>query len=287
MTFLKKTIKSNQSIELYKFNGENFVNLPQNFHDENTIKVCFLDLETTGTNKESSKIIEFAGKLAAINKENGDLIGIIDSYQSFNDPEELISPVITRITGITNKDVEGHSLDWEIISSMLNKADIVVAHNATFDRGFMDRCLPLSKEKVWACSVNDINWSQRGFNAKGQEILCIWHGFYYESHRAMYDVDALIHLVTYDVKGQKKASLELISNSVKPTYKIAAINSPYEKKDLLKLRNYRWNSVKRYWWKNIFFEDLESEKEWMADNIYNGHFQGQVVEIELTDKYKS
>ena len=287
MTFLKKTIKSNQSIELYKFNGENFVNLPQNFHDENTIKVCFLDLETTGKNKESSKIIEFAGKLAAINKENGELIGIIDSYQSFNDPEELISPVITRITGITNKDVEGHSLDWEIISSMLNKADIVVAHNATFDRGFMDRYLPLSKEKVWACSVNDINWSQRGFNAKGQEILCIWHGFYYESHRAMYDVDALIHLVTYDVKGQNKASLELISNSVKPTYKIVAINSPYETKDLLKLRNYRWNRVKRYWWKNIFIEDLESEKEWMADNIYNGHFQGQVVEIELTDKYKS
>ena len=236
MTFLKKTIKGNQSIELYKFNGENFVNLPQNFHDENTIKVCFLDLETTGTNKESSKIIEFAGKLAAINKENGDLIGIIDSYQSFNDPEELISPVITRITGITNKDVEGHSLDWEIISSILNKADIVVAHNATFDRGFMDRYLPLSKEKVWACSVNDINWAQRGFNARGQEILCIWHGFYYESHRAMYDVDALIHLVTYDVKGQNKASLELISNSVKPTYKIAAINSPYETKDLLKLR---------------------------------------------------
>ena len=39
--------------------------------------------------------------------------------------------------------------------------------------------------------------------------------------------------------------------------------------------------------KNIFFEDLEIEKEWMADNIYNGHFQGKVVEIKLTDKYKS
>ena len=42
MTFLKKTIKSNQSIELYKFNGENFITLPQNFHDENTIKVLSL-----------------------------------------------------------------------------------------------------------------------------------------------------------------------------------------------------------------------------------------------------
>ena len=140
---------------------------------------------------------------------------------------------------------------------------------------------------VWACSVNDINWAERGFNARGQEILCIWHGFYYESHRAMYDVDALIHLVTYDVKNQNKASLELIANSTKPSYQVAALNSPFETKDLLKSRKYRWNPIKRYWWKNIFLEDLESEKEWMADNIYNGYFQGQVVEISLTDKYKS
>ena len=287
MTFLKKAINSNQNIELYKFNGENFRNLPKDFDCENTIKICFLDLETTGTNKETSKIIEFAGKLAVLDKYSGELRGIIDSYQSFSDPEELISPTITRITGITNQDVEGHSLDWEIISKLLNKADIVVAHNATFDRGFMDRYLPLSKEKVWACSVNDINWAERGFNARGQEILCIWHGFYYESHRAMYDVDALIHLVTYDVKGQSKASLELIANSTKSSYQIAAINSPYETKDLLKSRKYRWNPTRKYWWKNIFLEDLESEKEWMADNIYNGYFQGQVVEISLTDKYKS
>ena len=56
MTFLKKIIKSNQGIELYKFNGENFVSLPQNYHEENAVKVCFLDLETTGTNKELSLI---------------------------------------------------------------------------------------------------------------------------------------------------------------------------------------------------------------------------------------
>jgi len=287
MSFLKKTINQNNKIELYKFVGENFVNLSKEYQNESALKVCFLDLETTGSNKETSKIIEFAGKLTAIDKNNGELIGIIDSYQSFNDPEEPISQEITRITGITDEDVEGHSLNWGIISQIMHDADIIVAHNASFDRAFMDRYLPLSKDKVWVCSVNDINWAERGFNARGQEILCIWHGFYYESHRAMYDVDALIHLVTYDVKEQNKASLELIANSTKSSYQIAAINSPYETKDLLKSRKYRWNPTRKYWWKNIFLEDLESEKEWMADNIYNGHFQGQVVEISLTDKYKS
>ena len=287
MTFLKKTIIDNQKIELYKFNGESFVNLPENYQNEDIIKVCFLDLETTGTNKDTCKIIEFAGKTTAIDKNNGELIGIIDQYQSFNDPEESITPQITRITGITNEDVEGHSLDWELISQMIDKADIIVAHNASFDRAFMDRYLPLSKDKVWGCSLNDINWVKRGFNARGQEILCIWHGFYYESHRAMYDVDALIHLVTYEIEGQNKASLELISNSTKPVYKIAAINSPFETKDFLKARKYRWNPEKRYWWKNILLEDLETEKEWMADTIYNGIFQGKVEEISVTDKYKT
>ena len=244
-------------------------------------------MESTGNNKETCKIIEFAGKMTAIDKNNGELIGIIDCYQSFNDPEEIITPEITRITGITNEDVKGHSLDWELISQMIDKADIIVAHNASFDRAFMDRYLPLSKDKIWACSINDINWTERGFNARGQEILCIWHGFYYQSHRAMFDVDALIHLVTYDIEGQNKASLELISNSSKPIYRIAAVNSPFETKDLLKARKYRWNPEKRYWWKNILLEDLETEKEWMAQNIYNGNFIGKIDEIGLTDKYKN
>jgi hypothetical protein len=29
------------------------------------------------------------------------------------------------------------------------------------------------------------------------------------------------------------------------------------------------------------------EKEWMADTIYNGIFQGKVEEISVTNKYKS
>ena len=58
--------------------------------------------------------------------------------------------------------------------------------------------------------------------------------FYYDSHRAMFDVDALIHLVTYNVEGLNNAVLELLINATKPTYKIIALNSDFDKKDLLK-----------------------------------------------------
>jgi len=287
MAFLNQIINNDQKIQLYKFAGEGFVRLPDDYHNDNAVKVCFLDLETTGLNKDTCKIIEFAGKVTAIDKSNGALLGIVDEYESFNDPEESIEPEITRITGITDDIVAGHSIDWESVSRVLNQADIIVAHNASFDRSFMDRYLPLSQDKVWVCSVSDINWPERGFGARGQEILCIWHGFYYESHRAMSDVDALIHLVTHEAEESDNAALELIANAKKPTYKIAALNSPFETKDILKSRRYRWDPQNRYWWKNLVLDEIDTEKEWMADNIYNGHFQGRVDEIGLTDKHKS
>ena len=208
----------NQKIELEKFDGSNFIILPTDYHNDNSTKICFLDLETTGLNTQDCKIIEFAAKLTAIDNTSGELLGVVDEYQSFNDPEEIIDPVITKITGIDNSTVQGHSIDWEDVSRLLNNADIVVAHNAQFDRGVMDRFLLLSQDKVWLCSMKDINWMERGLNKRSQEILCIWHGFYYDSHRAMFDVDALIHLVTYNVEGATNAVLELLTNATKPTY---------------------------------------------------------------------
>ena len=286
MTFLKKLINDNQRIELEKFDGSDFIVLPSDYHNDQCTKICFLDLETTGLNVQNCKIIEFAAKLTAIDNVSGELLGIVDEYQSFNDPEEIIDPVITRITGIDNSTVEGHSIDWESVSRLLDNADIIVAHNARFDRGVMDRLFPLSQEKVWLCSMKDINWMERGLNKLAQEILCIWHGFYYDSHRAMFDVDALIHLVTYNVDDLNNAVLELLMNATKPTYRIIALNSDFDKKDLLKERRYSWNPTKKYWWKNLVYEEIENEKEWMATHIYNGDFRGKIDEIALTDKHK-
>ena len=36
----------------------------------------------------------------------------------------------------------------------VSNSDIILAHNASFDRAFMDRYLPLSKDKIWACSYS-------------------------------------------------------------------------------------------------------------------------------------
>jgi len=134
--------------------------------------------------------------------------------------------------------------------------------------------------------VNDIDWLNRGFTSSKQELLCIWHGFYYDSHRAMNDVDALIHLITSDLYNGNKPILELMENAANPYYKISALNSPFESKDQLKARNYYWNNTKRYWWKNVDHEEIDPERKWLTENIYNGQFAGQIEELPIIEKYK-
>ena len=103
----------------------------------------------------------------------------------------------------------------------------------------------------------------------------------------MYDVDALIHLVTHNTDSIDNAVLELLVNAAMPIYRMAAIGSPFHTKDLLRLRRYRWDPENKYWWKNVSLNEIEIEKEWMSDAIYNGIFQGKVDEISVKDKYKS
>ena len=142
--------------------------------------------------------------------------------------------------------------------------------------------LPLSINR------NDINWLEKGFTSAKQELLCYWHGFYFDAHRAMNDVDAMIHLVTHNSYGDHRPLLELIEASKKPLYIIFAENFQYDpvKKDIVKGNKYRWNSKDKIWYKNVGLDELEREKEWLTVAIYDSVFKGRVEEINLNDKYK-
>jgi len=286
MTFIKELIVPENKIELRKFDGNTLSNQIVDQSNANSSKICILDLETTGLDKANDKIIELAVKLMSVDNKTGDLNAILNQYESFQDPEEHIDEKVSMVNGITNDMVDGHAINWDSVEEIMDSADLIIAHNAGFDRAFMDRYLPISKEKIWICSVNDVDWLSRGFTSSKQELLCIWHGFYYDSHRAMSDVDALINLLAHPSNETKKPVLDLIENASIPTYKVSAINSPYETKDILKSNSYFWNGDQKYWWKNLLIGEIESEKRWLADNVYGGNFMGIVEEISLTEKYK-
>ena len=256
--------------------------------DQECISIAFLDTETTGVNRASDEIIELALKVVTFEKASGNIVSIDIEYESFNDPGEEISQEITMLTGISDEMVEGQSIDWERVDAILKDAEIVVAHNAGFDRAFVDRYSSVSPNKIWACSMQDIDWLGRGFTSSKQELLCYWHGFYFDAHRAMNDVDALINLLTHPSYEVDRPLLELIKNSQKPTYVIFAANFNYDpvKKDIVKANKYRWNAEDRVWYKTVSFDDLDKEKDWLTVAIYDFIFEGRVEEINLNDKYK-
>ena len=256
--------------------------------DQECISIAFLDTETTGVNKMSDKIIELALKVVTFEKASGNIVAIDIEYESFNDPGEEISQEITMLTGISDEMVEGQSIDWERVDAILKDAEIVVAHNAGFDRAFIDRYSSVSPDKIWACSMQDIDWLGRGFTSSKQELLCYWHGFYFDAHRAMNDVDALINLLTHPSYEADRPLLELMKNFQKPTYVIFATNFNYDpvKKDIVKANKYKWNAEDRVWYKTVSFDDLDKEKDWLTVAIYDFIFEGRVEEINLNDKYK-
>ena len=58
------------------------------------------------------------------------------------------------------------------------------------------------------------------------------------------------------------------------------------KKNIVKNNNYRWDPVRKVWSKEVKFEELESEKIWLTEVIYDDTFLGRVMEISNTNKYK-
>jgi DNA polymerase-3 subunit epsilon len=62
-----------------------------------------LDVETTGTNPESDKIIELGICLFEYTRHDGRIYKVLGSQEWFEDPGCSIPPEITNITGITDE----------------------------------------------------------------------------------------------------------------------------------------------------------------------------------------
>ena len=92
------------------------------------------DLETTGFSPVTDKIIE----IGAVKVENG---VITDRFSTFVDPGEPIPYRITRLTSISDQMVTGSPSIGEILPEFMTFCEgcVLVAHNASFDVGFMRR----------------------------------------------------------------------------------------------------------------------------------------------------
>lgn len=283
-----------QSIMLNRFNADSFFqeleakrDSAKNEQSQQAVSTAILlDVETTGTNKQKDKIIDLGYLVFSYAKQTGELLAIQKEFSQLEDPEEELSEEIIKLTGYTNADLAGKSIDWQEVRQDFENAQVIVAHNAYFDRAFLDRYLDLSKDKIWTCSMSQIPWRQKGHGSRSLEFLLKDHGLFFDGHTALADVKATLRLLSFtDPETHYSYFKELLDEARIPMKWVFAKNASFDFKDQLKDRGYMWDATLRSWKKKCP-QDTDSEETFISNNSpAAGH---AVVEaIKFSDHFKS
>jgi DNA polymerase III subunit epsilon len=79
---------------------------------------------------------------------DGHIASLRDVHASFNEPSQPIPLEVTALTGITDDMVTGRRIDDSAVISFVGDAVIVIAHNASFDRIFVERYWSIFRRKA-------------------------------------------------------------------------------------------------------------------------------------------
>lgn len=225
-----------------------------------------VDVETTGLDPKRDVIIELAMRQFRYDEE-GLVTNIGRPFTWLQDPGRPLTPEIMRLTGLDDGMLRGQSIDANLASAILRRANLVVAHNAGFDRPRVEARLPDAAGLAWACSCLEIGWRDFGFDGKGLGYLLSQAGYYNGAHRAAADVDSTIALLAHEVAPGRSAMAELLARSSQATWMAWAEGAAYDCKDDLKARGYRWDPNRRVWCREVV--DRDEEEAWLMMNVYS------------------
>jgi DNA polymerase III subunit epsilon len=246
------------------------------------LRIAIVDVETTGLQFGRDKIIELGVVVVDVNPETLQCMGVVDAFQGFEDPGFPIPAETTAINGITDNMVAGQHLDEQRLMAMFAGIDLVIAHNAGFDRRFIEQRLPHFEGLNWACSQTQIDWKASGIASAKLDYLAGQLVFFYDAHRAQTDCLALLNVLAAALPGGSSTGMaHLITQSREPVMRIWAINSPFESKDALKDRGHAWDPERRCWSIKVKKADVREEAYWLRDHIYGG--REVTLEFEALD----
>ncbi|NWF39725.1 DNA polymerase III subunit epsilon [Mariprofundus sp. NF] len=240
-----------------------------------------IDTEATGLDTANDAIIEVGFIAFEYDAHTGLIYRILHSYGGFEDPLEPLQDIIIQITGITDEMIKGEELDDDQINLWLEKADLIIAHNSAFDRQMLERRLPLTAEANWACTFNDIDWMDEDIASLKLDYIAYKLGYFFDGHRAVNDAQATLHLLSKKLPASGELAMSaLLAGAREKSRRFFAVGAPFDRKDDLKARGYRWlahvaysdhgKQKKGVWSKSVSQSDIETEEQWLADVVYRG-----------------
>ncbi len=269
------------------------LHLPQKYNDassEEVKKGIVLDVEATGLSIGYDDVIQLAllpfeyevssGKIININKDK--------AFNGMREPRVPISEEASLITGITNEMVLNKTIDSKSVEKIINETDLVIAHNASYDRPMVEQHWDCFKNVSWACTFKSINWLEEGFSSAKLELLGINYGWFYEGHDAFNDCEACLALLSETLPKRNETVFSVLREyATKPNYLIKAIDAPYDKRTILRRNGYRWRPADqlngKVWWTEK--ENYEEEINWLNKEIYKREINIPIKKITALNRY--
>lgn len=151
-----------------------------------------VDLETTGLNPKTDKIIE----IGAIRVENGVLS---ETFETFVNPGRRLEPKITELTGITDEALQDAPSMEEVLPHFLEFAkDLpLLGHSVLFDFSFLKKAAVNQKLTFEREGIDTLKIARKYLAElphRNLGYLCEYYGIEHQAHRALEDARATSEL---------------------------------------------------------------------------------------------
>ena len=269
------------------------LNLPKQYNEPSTGEIkkgVVLDVEATGLSIGHDDVIQLAllpfeyevpsGKILSIKKE--------EAFDGLREPRIPISTEASLITGITNEMVINKKIESKDVENIINNTDLIIAHNASYDRPMVEQHWNCFKNVSWACTFKSIDWLQEGFSSAKLELLGVNYGWFYEGHDAFNDCEACLALLSETLPNRDSTVFSAVREyASNPTFLIKAIDAPYNKRNILRRKGYKWRPADqlngKVWWTET--KNYEEEVKWLHEEIYNRKINIPIKQISALNRY--
>ena len=257
------------------------------FRAPNTRTAVFVDVEV---DPDTGHVIEMAAvpfQYAA----SGRVIAVHEPVVQAREPSRPTGSGRTSPVG-PGGETPAREVDASAFVALAARASLAVAHNAAFDRPVVEALLPAFALIPWACSLRDVPWTTDRSRILKLPSLAAANGFFYDCHHARDDCLAAIELLSRPLRhGGGPAMRSLLDRAGRETTRIWAVGAPYERKDVLRRRGYRWSNGAdgrpRAWFVEVDAEARDSEMRFLRAEVFGRDLDLPTDRVTAYERYSA